>query len=73
MKINYFSVINGFIKTNFNTFTNNLKSYGYGSITDGTYKLEVQITNYEHENYYKKGEHVQIKGYVKVASKIILS
>jgi len=70
MKINYFLVVQGFIKTNFNTFNNNFKSYGYGSITDGTYKLEVQIANYEHENYFVKGEHVEIKGYVKVASKL---
>jgi len=31
---------------------------------------EVQIANYEHENYLIKGEHVEIKGYMKVASKL---
>lgn len=61
-------MIYGFIKTTFNTSSNNFKTYGYGSITDGTYKLEVQIVNYVHENYYKKGEHIQIEGYVKIAS-----
>lgn len=70
MKINSFSVVHGFIKTNFNTCSNNSNSYGYGSIMDGIYKLEIQITNYEQDNYFKKGEEVEIKGYVKMASEL---
>jgi len=48
VKINYFSVINGFIKTNFNTFTNNLKSYGYTDQSQTgliNWRYKLQITN----------------------------
>lgn len=62
--------MNGFIKTNFNAFSANTKTIGYGSITDGTYKLEIQVSNFDHKNYYKKGEQIQVKGYVKIASKL---
>lgn len=67
--MNYFSVVRGFIKTRFNTFTNNFKTIGHGSITDGVYKLEIQIIEYEPENMYNKGDYVELKGYVKTLSK----
>jgi hypothetical protein len=63
-------LIHGFVKTPFNTSSNNFKTYGYGSVTDGIYKLEVQIVNYDHKNYYKKGQQIQMKGYVKIANDI---
>lgn len=68
IKMYYFLVVRGFIKTNFNNFSNNYKTYGYGSITDGIYKLEIQISNYENEIDFVKGEQIEVKGFVKVAS-----
>lgn len=62
-------MVRGFIKTRLNTFTNSFKTIGSGSITDGVYKLEVQIMEYEHENFYNKGDYVELKGYVKILSK----
>jgi len=38
-----------------NEFTNSFKTIGTGSITDGVFKLEIQIIEYEH-NMYKKGD-----------------
>jgi len=49
-------------------FSTNYKTCGYDSLTDGTHKLEIQITNYEIENNFKKGDQVEVKGYVKIAS-----
>jgi len=42
-------------------FSTNYKTYGYCSLTDGTHKLEIQIINYENEDYFKKGEQVEVK------------
>lgn len=67
--MNYISVVRGFIKTNLNLYSNNNKTYGYGSITDGVYKLEIQIINYENKNDdFLKGGQIEVKGYVKVTS-----
>jgi len=52
-----------------NAFTNSFKTIGTGSITDGVFKLEIQIIEYEHDNTYKKGDYIEIKGYVKISSK----
>jgi len=60
----------GYIKTNFNTFSNSFKTIGSGSITDKTYKLEIQITNYDNDVFLEKGEFVEVKGYVKMMSKL---
>jgi len=68
MKIRYFSVVQGYVKTNFNKFSNNFKTYGYGSITDGMYKLEIQIIDYEHTNEFINGQQIEIKGYIKISS-----
>lgn len=38
-------------------------------MTDGTYKLEIQINDGYESNIYNKGEHVEIKGFVKIKSK----
>lgn len=60
----------GYIKTNFNIFSNSFKKIGNGSITDKTYKLEIHITNYDNDVYLEKGQFVEVKGYVKIMSKL---
>jgi len=52
-----------------NVFTNSFKTIGTGSITDDVFKLEIQLIEYEHGNMYKKGDCVEIKGYLKISSK----
>jgi len=52
-----------------NAFTNSFKTIGTGSITDGVFKLEIQIIEYEHDNTYKKSDYIEIKRYVKISSK----
>lgn len=65
---NIYSVLDGYIKTNFfELFNNKLnKIVGCGSLTDGFYKLEVQIMNFSEVHYLeldlKKGDKVEIKG-----------
>lgn len=64
----YVSVLEGFIKTNFcEIFNNKLnKIIGCGSITDGTYKLEVHILDFSDDNYFdfelKKGDKIEVIG-----------
>ncbi|KAL0128620.1 hypothetical protein PUN28_003774 [Cardiocondyla obscurior] len=61
-------IIDCFIKTNFNEIMNTKmnKIVGYGSITDGTFKLEVRILNFSNDEYLKKkinkGDHINIIG-----------
>lgn len=42
------------------------KIIGCGAITDGTYKLEVHVINFNNDDYFvhdiKKGDHVEIIG-----------
>lgn len=66
--MHYSTVIRGYIKTNFNILNNTYKSYGCGSITDGCYKLQIQIMEYEQYSYFEKGEYIEVKGYVKIIS-----
>lgn len=49
------TVLEAFIKTNFRTIFNNKlsKNIGCGSITDGTFKMEVHIINFSEEKYKK--------------------
>lgn len=63
----YFTAIRGYIKTNFNILNN---TYGYGSITDGSYKLQIQIMEYDQKSHFEKGEYIELKGYVKITSKL---
>jgi len=63
-------VLEGYIKTNISSIYNNKlnKKIGCGSITDGTYKLEIHIINFDENNYFKKdihkGDKVEIIGIV---------
>ncbi|XP_072766281.1 uncharacterized protein [Anoplolepis gracilipes] len=63
-------VIQGHIKTRFNTLSSSFKTIGTGSITDGNYKLEIQIAHYEANDGFEKGENVETKGYVKHSNDI---
>jgi len=60
--------LKAYIKSNFSELFNNKlnKIIGYGSLTDGTYKLEVHIINFNHEDYFdldiKKGDKIEIIG-----------
>ncbi|XP_071574402.1 uncharacterized protein [Temnothorax nylanderi] len=59
-------VVEGYIKTNFTSVHHNLldKMIGCGSITDGEFKLEVHIMNFNEEEYYnlRKGDKVKVNG-----------
>lgn len=66
--IHIFLVIHGHIKTNFNITSNNMKTFGKGSITDGIYKLEIRINDYDNNISFDKGQQVEIKGYIKIIS-----
>lgn len=68
--LNQYIFVQGFIKTNFNALSNNQKTFGYGSITNGVHKLQIQIMNYEQTTSFEKGEQVQVKGIVKVTNDI---
>lgn len=64
-----------YIKSNFAEVYNNLanKTIGCGSVSDGKYKVEVHIINFDEEDYarleIKKGDKVQIIGSVRNKSK----
>ncbi|XP_024877221.1 uncharacterized protein LOC112458045 isoform X2 [Temnothorax curvispinosus] len=61
-------IIDGYIKTNFAPVYNNKlnKSIGCGSLTDGEYKLEIHIMNFNEEIYrnlnLRKGDKIKIIG-----------
>ncbi|KAM0735786.1 hypothetical protein ACS0PU_009747 [Formica fusca] len=60
-------ILKGYVKTNFLTTNNKLnKIIGYGSITDGIYKLEVHIMDFTDDDYFvydiKKGDHIEVTG-----------
>jgi len=67
------------IKTNFATIFNTKlnKNIGCGSITDGTYKIEVHIINFSDEEYSKlklnKGDKIEIIGTMQNSGTIILT
>lgn len=68
------SVTTGFIKTRFlkiNSFKDGFATYGLGSITDGIYKVEVKIPNFETIKEFPKGTPVTIRGYINFSSKKI--
>ncbi|XP_071642074.1 uncharacterized protein [Temnothorax longispinosus] len=70
--LNYCILVRGYIKTSLNIFSNIFKTIGSGSITDGKYKLEIQITDYKPEDNidFEKGQKVEIKGFVKMSNDI---
>lgn len=69
---NIFLDIQVFIKINFNGAQYNNKSFDIGPITDGTYKLEIQVNENYEENKYEKGQHIEIKSYVKIKGKYVI-
>jgi len=50
--------------------SNSFKTIGCGSITDKTFKLEIKILNYDNDVYLDKGQIIEIKGYIKIMSKL---
>ncbi|XP_071642147.1 uncharacterized protein [Temnothorax longispinosus] len=70
--LNYCILVRGYIKTSLNICSNSFKTIGSGSVTDGTYKLEIQITDYKPEDNvdFEKGQEVEIKGFVKMSNDI---
>ncbi|XP_036147165.1 cyclin-K isoform X1 [Monomorium pharaonis] len=62
------NILEAYIKTNFASIFNTKlnKNIGCGSITDGTYKVEVHITNFDTEKYaalkFNKGDKIEIVG-----------
>ncbi|XP_043462896.1 uncharacterized protein LOC122498949 isoform X2 [Leptopilina heterotoma] len=65
----------GYIKTAFQKVTStkdNYQSYWYGSITDGTYKLDVKVLDCDNLLAYKKGSPVSVKGYLKNLRKYMM-
>ncbi|XP_032675722.1 uncharacterized protein LOC116846247 isoform X2 [Odontomachus brunneus] len=66
--MNSYILVRGFIKTNFNCITINSYNFACGSITDGKFKLEIQIKDYDDMNEFEKGLHVDVKEYVKMMS-----
>lgn len=69
--------MNGYIKTNFYpAFNNKLNKFiGYGSITDGSFKLEIHIMNFSDEDIVeldlKKGDKIEITGIMQTNGKNI--
>lgn len=66
------------MKSNFaEIYDNKLnKTIGYGSITDGTYKLEIHIINFVYDDYLEigifKGDKINITGIMQTTSNIYL-
>jgi len=66
--------LEAYIKTNFaEIYDNKLnKTIGYGSVTDGTYKLEIHIVNFIIDNYSKlninKGDKVEMIGVIQTGN-----
>lgn len=58
-----FSALRGYIKTKFVSTASRYEnsSYGCGSITDGTYKVSIQVSNFQ-DNDIKKGTAVKVVG-----------
>lgn len=55
-----------FVKTPFELILKGTSSYGSGAITDGSFRLPVNITNYEMGNQnYEIGKNVSVKGKVR--------
>jgi len=52
----FFLEVCNYIKINFNTFSIHYKTCDYDSLTNGRYKLEIQIINQENKDHFKKGE-----------------
>lgn len=68
LNIYIFTVLEGYVKTNFSSVHNNKlnKMIGCGSITDGTFKLEIHIVNFIDDDYYeldiRKGDKIEVIG-----------
>ncbi|CAL1685166.1 unnamed protein product [Lasius platythorax] len=71
-------LLEAYIKTNFAEIHNNkLNIYiGYGSVTDGTFKLEIHIKNFMTNDYLKleikKGDKVEVIGVIQTVDPVYL-
>jgi len=71
-----FIALEGYIKSNFGPIykTNLNKKIGCGSITDGYFKLEVHIINFEKDDYeFMKGDKIKVIGEMQYTSKKCLN
>lgn len=74
----YFSVIEGYLKSSFAEIHDNKlnKIIGYGSLTDGNYKLEIHIINFNQDEYLSldifKGDKIEVIGVMQTTSNIYL-
>lgn len=70
--------VEGYVKTNFSeSFNIKLnKMIGYGSITEGTYKLEIHVLNFKYDDLetidINKGDKIEVIGIMYNTSKKIL-
>lgn len=66
LKLKFFLEIEGYIKTNFTMSEsfNRAMTCGIGSITDGIYKVNIQVANFERSDL-TKGQKVTVSGTVK--------
>ena len=61
-------VLEGYVKTNlYEAFNDKLNKYiGYGSITDGFYKLEIHVKNFSQNEFFEqklnKGDKIEVIG-----------
>ena len=70
-------MLKGYIKTNFAEYYDEITRYRYdfgcGSITDGIYKLEVHIQNFDQNDYIQlnldKGDKIKIIGTMQARGK----
>ncbi|XP_043469268.1 uncharacterized protein LOC122502968 [Leptopilina heterotoma] len=64
--IGEFVVISGFIKTPFENIIQGNISHGAGAITDGRFRLPVNISYCEPDFNYPRGTHVSVKGRMRI-------
>jgi len=63
--------LEGYVKSNFASIHNNKlnKVIGCGSLTDGIYKLEVHIVNFNDDDYLaqniRKGDKIEVTGIIR--------
>lgn len=57
-----------YIKLPFEVVNKGQSSYGNGSVTDGLYKVPVNISHYEHQSNLTAGTHVKINGRIQFNS-----
>jgi len=64
----FYIVLERYVKSNFASIYNNKlnKNIGCGSLTDGIYKLEIHIINFNEDDFYvediRKGDKIEVVG-----------